>query len=186
MKLTGLIQDKKGNLHALADLYPERARFFALCGSQKFEEALAMCQRKIAESPRAFEGYNDMAFVLGAMGNPSEQLKYKNKAVELAPRNPGLYFSRAMLHYKMANYAAAIPDFTRCAELDRNDQVVGPGNYLYRADCHRRLGNYDAALADCALVPDDFDFPGFLGHFEGTKHHLLAEIERERHTTPRP
>ena len=89
------------------------------------------------------------------------------------------HYSRADLLYEMGEYAAAISDFTRSAELD-HEQALGAANYLYRADCHRRLGNYAAAIADCARVPDDFDFPGFLGYRNGSKHHLLAEIARDR------
>ena len=51
-------------------------------------------------------------------------------------------------------------------------------NYLYRAECHFRLGNYDAALADCALVPDDFDFPGFRNRPNGSKQLILDDIKR--------
>lgn len=79
----------------------------------------------------------------------------------------------------MGDYAAAIGDFTRAAELGQ-DEGFGPMNYLYRTDCHRRLGNDDQAIADCKLVPDDFDFPGFLGRPDRSKHNLLAEIERRR------
>ena len=120
-----------------------------------------------------------MASVLELMKKPKEALPYRNKVVELAPECTMSYFARADLLYTMGDYAAAIPDFTRSAELDR-EQAIGPANFLYRADCHRRLGNFEQAIADCALVPDDFDFPGFLGQWEGTKHHLLAEIKRER------
>ncbi|MGH7013387.1 MAG: tetratricopeptide repeat protein [Stellaceae bacterium] len=172
--------DPDGSRLPVTEIESCHQRLVELCKAKRFQEGLALGDQQITKNPLNFRGYANKAFVLGWMGNHAEQIKYKNKAVELAPQNPGLYFSRALLHYNMGNYAAAIPDFTRCAELDKEDQVVGPGNYLHLADCHRRLGNYAAAIADCSLVPDNFDFPGFLGHFEGTKRHLLAEIERER------
>lgn len=89
------------------------------------------------------------------------------------------HYSRADLFYALGNYAAAIPDFTRAAELER-DPLMRALYLLYRADCHRRLGNHDAAIVDCAQIPDDFAFPGFLGQGEAGKHHLLAEIARAR------
>gem|GEM_PF-5511078 len=92
------------------------------------------------------------------------------------------YYSRADLLYEMGEYAAAISDFTCSAELD-HEQAIGAVNFLYRADCHRRLGNYAAAIADCARIPDDYAFPGFLGHRNGSKHHLLAEIARDQGAT---
>lgn len=155
---------------------------FALCKAKRFDEALEICRLEVAEKPDQAGGYQLMASVLELMKNPTAALPYRNKVIELDPESTTSYFARADLLYSMGNYTAAIADFTRSAELDR-EQALGPANYLYRADCHRRLGNYAQAIADCALVPDDFDFPGFLGQWEGTKHHLLAEIERERGTS---
>jgi tetratricopeptide (TPR) repeat protein len=112
------------------------------------------------------------------MDRHAEARPFRDKVVELAPDTMS-YYSRADLLYEMGEYAAAIPDFTRSTELD-HEQVLGAANFLYRADCHRRLGNFAEAVADCARVPDNFDFPEFLGHRNGSKHHLLAEIARER------
>jgi len=152
---------------------------FDLCEAQHFDEALQICRSELARNPNDAAGYRHTAIVLELMNNMIEALSYRNKVVELAPECTMSYFARADLLYRMGNYAAAIADFTRSAELDR-EQTLGPTNYLYRADCHRRLGDYERAIADCAQVPDDFDFPGFLGQWEGSKHHLLAEILHER------
>jgi tetratricopeptide (TPR) repeat protein len=152
---------------------------FELCRTKRFDEALQICRGEIADNPSEAGGYGLMAAVLRAMGNPTAALPYRNKVVELEPGKVTSHYALADLLYDMGDYAAAIVAFTRTAELDDGD-FYGPASYLYRADCHRRLGNYEAAIADCQLVPDDFDFPGFLGYWEGTKHHLLAEIERER------
>jgi len=166
---------------------PEGAAYnhpiFDLCQAKRFADALQMCRQEIADDPTSPAGYRHMGSVLKLMGCHAEALPYRNKVVELAPNCTISYYSRADLLYEMGEYAAAIPDFTRSAELD-HEQALGPANYLYRADCHRRLGNYAEAVADCARVPDDFDFPGFLGHWEGSKHHLLAEIARERGEIP--
>ena len=154
---------------------------FDLCGAKRFDDALTICRQEIADKPGEPEGYRHAAVVLEQMGRHAEALPCRDKVVELAPESTMSYYSRADLLYQMGEYAAAIPDFTRSAELD-HEQALGAANFLYRADCHRHLGNYAKAIADCARVPDDFDFPGFLGHWEGSKHHLLAEIARERVT----
>ena len=152
---------------------------FDLCGANRFDDALAICRREIAANPSDPAGYRHAAVVLERMDRRAEARRFRDKVVELAPDCTRSYYSRADLLYEMGEYAAAIPNFTRSAELD-HEQALGAANYLYRADCHRRLRNYAAAIADCALVPDDFDFPGFLGHRNGSKHHLLAEIARDR------
>lgn len=155
---------------------------FDLCRAKKFDDAAEVCRSKIAADPQGASGYGLMASVLELAGKHREALPYRDREVALSQNSTMSYFSRALLHYRLGNYTAAIPDFTRSAELDR-EQAIGPANYLYRADCHRHLGNFDRAIGDCSLVPDDFDFPGFLDQWEGTKHHLLAEIERERSGT---
>ncbi len=155
---------------------------FDLCKEKRFDEALELCRRQIDENPDCVIGYGNMASVFELMKKRDEAVPYRNKVIELDPLSTMSYYARADLFYEMGDYRAAIADFTRSAELD-HQQVLGPANYLYRADCYRRLGEYDNAIADCALVPDDFDFPGFLGQWEGTKHHLLAEIARERGQT---
>ncbi len=152
---------------------------FDFCRAQRYDEALELCRAKISNRPEDAIAHMEMAYVLQSMKNWAEALEYRSKVVELRPDCVASYYSRADLLYAMGDYAAAIPDFTRAAELD-HEQAFGPVNFLYRADCHRRLGNYDQALADCALVPDGYDFPGFLGIRGGGKEHLLAEIARDR------
>lgn len=152
---------------------------FDLCRAGRYDEALAISRAKISESPTEATGYRWVGDVLQLMQQLPEALPYRHKVVELQPDSIASYFSRADLLYQMGDYAAAIPDFTRAAALD-HEQAFGPVNFLYRADCHRRLGNYEQALADCALVPDGYDFPGFLGVRGGGKELLLAEIARER------
>jgi len=152
---------------------------FDLCRAKRFDEALEICRAGIAEKPMDALSYRQMGDVLHSMKKLPEALSYRNKVVELAPTCVTSYFSRADLLYDMGDYAAAIADFTHAIEVDHNRDFE-PINLLYRADCYRHLGEYDKAMADCALVPDDFGFPGFLRQREGTKHHLLAEIARER------
>jgi tetratricopeptide (TPR) repeat protein len=155
---------------------------FDLCKAKRFDEAINICEQEIAQNPAEPAGYRHKASVLELMRKLPEAAQYRDKVVELRPDCVASYFSRADLRYAMGDYASAIPDFTRAAELD-HEQAFGPVNFLYRADCHRRLGNYDQALADCALVPDGYDFPGFLGVRGGGKEYLLAEIARDRGQT---
>ncbi len=154
---------------------------FALCHAKRFDEALALCHREIAENPERPAGYRHAAIVFQEMGRNADARAFRDKVVELAPNCTMSYYSRADLLYEIGDYAAAIPDFTRSAEID-HEQAIGAVNFLYRADCHRRLGNLAEAMADCARIPDDYDFPGFLGYPNGSKRHLLAEIARDRAT----
>lgn len=152
---------------------------FDLCKARRFDEALSLCRQEIADRPVETAGYRHMASALELMQTHAEAIPYRDKLIELEPHFAANYFSRADLYYGMGRYASAVRDFSRAAELD-HDRAFGSLIFLYRADCHRRLGDYDKAISDCALVPDDFEFPGFLGQRAGGKRHLLAQIARER------
>jgi tetratricopeptide (TPR) repeat protein len=150
-----------------------------LCRERRFGEAIEIARNEILRTPRDANGYRLMALVLELMGDRKAALSYRDKVVEISPEAAMSYYSRADLFYALQDYAAAIADFTRATELER-DPLFRALYLLHRADCHRRLGSHDAAIADCAQIPDDFTFPGFLGQGDAGKHHLLAEIARER------
>jgi tetratricopeptide (TPR) repeat protein len=147
---------------------------FELCRAKQFDDALDLCRMEITANPDKPEGYRHMAIVWESCDQLARALPYRSKVIDLVPQGAS-HYSRGDLLYRMGRFDAAIVDFSRAMELDPSLDAL---MYLYRADCHRRLGNYAQALADCAHVPDDFDFPGFLGQWEGSKRHLLAEIER--------
>jgi tetratricopeptide (TPR) repeat protein len=149
---------------------------FRLCKEKRFDDARDLCRKEIDANPEAPEGYRHMAIVWELSGEHAEALPYRSKVIDLAPQGVS-YYNRADILYRMGRYEAAIADFTRAMEFDPSLDAL---MYLYRADCYRCLGNYEQAIADCALVPDDFGFPGFLGQWEGGKGDLLAQIERER------
>jgi tetratricopeptide (TPR) repeat protein len=154
---------------------------FELCKAKRFDEALQLCKDDIARKPDNAMGYRHMADVLELAQRHVEALPFRNKVLELEPDSAANYFGRGDLFYQTGNYSAAIQDFSKAAELDRPG-ALSPLADLYRADCHRQLKAYDAAIAACQRVPDDFNFPGFLGERAGGKKHLLAAIARERAT----
>ncbi len=164
---------------ATVGISPATREIFDLARQGRFDEALALCQARLAENPLDAGYQQSIAGVYHLMKRWPEALRHQDKAIALMTNKTIGHFGRADIYYEMGDYAAAIADFTRLAEVG-HDEGFGPYSYLYRADCHRRLGNYAQALADCAPVPDDFDFPGFLGYWEGGKHHLLAAIADDR------
>ncbi|HEX3972046.1 MAG TPA: tetratricopeptide repeat protein [Stellaceae bacterium] len=152
---------------------------FELCKAKRFDEALHLCKDDIAQKPDDPASYRHMADVLELAQRPKEALPFRDKVLELAPNSAASYFSRGDLFYQTGNYPGAIQDFSKAAELDSHG-ALSPLAHLYRADCHRRLKAYDEAITDCQRVPDNFNFPGFLGERAGGKQHLLAAIARER------
>jgi len=149
-----------------------------LLKQKKFEAARALADQHIQRSPQDSLGYSMRARIHERTGNECGAIADRNRIVALFPASAGSYFSRARTHMRFGQYDAAIPDFSKAAELD--DGWYGPAINLYRAECHYQLGHYDAALADCEHVPDDYAFPGFRGHPDGSKHHIIADIRAAR------
>jgi tetratricopeptide (TPR) repeat protein len=154
-------------------------RLHNLCLAGDFTTALSMCEAVIRQQPDQPRGYHWRGGTLQQMGRFQDALIDFNKLVDLAPTQTYAYRARTSALFDLGRYGEAIDDYTRSADLDK-DQFFGAVNYLYRAECHFRLGDYDAALADCARVPDDFDFPGFRDRPDGSKNLILTDIERIR------
>ncbi|HUN51517.1 MAG TPA: tetratricopeptide repeat protein [Candidatus Sulfotelmatobacter sp.] len=144
-----------------------------------FVGALALCDEAIRQQPDQPHGYQRRGGTLRQMGRLNEALAGFNKLVELVPDREYAYYGRGTVLFELGRYAEAVADYSRSAELD-HDQFFGAVNYLYRAECYFRLGDYEAALADCARVPDDFDFPGFRNRPNGSKQLIIDDIERIR------
>ncbi len=80
---------------------------FALCHAKRFDEALALCHREIAENPERPAGYRHAAIVFQEMGRNADARAFRDKVVELAPDCTMSYYSRADLLYEIGDWGAA-------------------------------------------------------------------------------
>jgi tetratricopeptide (TPR) repeat protein len=151
-----------------------------LSGIGKHGEALALCDKIIANWPHAYTGHHRKAHVLDMMGEKDLPLKSAYRVIELLPEDAFPYYSRARMLMARHRYADAISDFNKAEPRDAKDQWFGPMIPLLRAECHLKLGHLDACEADCAKVPDDFVYPSFRGLMNGSKHHVLYDVRRLR------
>ena len=76
--------------------------------------------------------------------DPTEQLAYYERAIELDPDTAYYYRLRAFAYYALEDYEAALSDFDRAIELEPDN----PNAYVDRAFAHQDLGDDEAALAD--------------------------------------
>jgi tetratricopeptide (TPR) repeat protein len=142
--------------------------------SGRFDEGLRQCAALIEEDPGSFLGYVYRARIYCAMHRGDDALADLDKFVALKPDNPGSYWTRGLLLMELRRLQPAIDDFTQA--LSFNDDFFDDALHLLRAQCELRLGLFEAARADCAEVPDDYVLPGLLGHREGRKSDVMAEI----------
>src|SRR5258705_218206 len=71
-----------------------------------------------------------------------------SKALLMVSKSVTAYFYRGLVHQSRKEYAEAIADFTRAAELDSTESA-----YLYaRCTAHLGKGDAQAAVDDCTRV----------------------------------
>lgn len=110
---------------------------------------------RFAEAGRDFQSAHDLGLrngevlgglgiALGAMGRFDSSLVMLDRAIELEPRRPALYFNRAVTYLNLGRPREALGDLDRERELAR---VVSPGHAMVRGHAELRLGNARGALA---------------------------------------
>ena len=86
-----------------------------------------------------------------------------DRAIELDPKDAGLYHDRALARGDMGNQLAAISDFNDAIRLDTLSDLSLPNAYENRGDAHMKAGDYKEAVADFTqLIKLRLDVEGFL------------------------
>lgn len=107
-------------------------------------------QPKIEASPVPTQKTPDFAFYQNrananfVMGEYDTAITDYNKAIELNPKEPDVYFSRGLAHFNKASYTPAIADFDKVIELDPKEAMA----YFKRGNALEKTGNFEKALSD--------------------------------------
>jgi TonB family protein len=104
-------------------------------------------QPKIEASPQKtpdFAFYQNRANANFVMGEYDTAISDYNKAIELNPKEPDVYFSRGLAHFNKSSYAPAIADFDKVIELDPKEAMA----YFKRGNALEKTGNFEKALTD--------------------------------------
>jgi len=94
--------------------------------------------------PPDFAFYQNRANSNFVMGEYDAAIADYNKAVELNPKEPDIYFSRGLAHFNKQSYTPAIADFDKVIELDPKEAMA----YFKRGNALEKTGNFEKALAD--------------------------------------
>ena len=138
---------------------------------------LELMNDRIRDNPADPISYGDRHLAWVNLGRRDLALNDLNAAIDLAPTNSGMYFSRGVVLRDLGRYVEAVADFDKAFSLDEEKRLGSFGS-LFRADCHARLGNEEAAVLDCADLPADHWTPGFMGLPGGSKEDVVAEFRR--------
>ena len=119
------------------------ARGMALMKKNNLEDALKDLQEAINLSP-SWQFYEGVAQLFEAKHEWSEVLKNIERAIELDPKAPVPYASRAYVELRYRQYDKVIADAGRAISLDHNTTMA----YIARANAFIRLKRYEDADKD--------------------------------------
>lgn len=107
-------------------------------------------------------GFANYGWVLSRMKPPKakEAIDAYNKAIQLEPENPGLYYGMAWAHYYSQDYTDAIADFEKAGSMDKNllpdcRSGIGWSQYFLAVNADRNSPNFaktKAAMAQAEAI----------------------------------
>lgn len=107
-------------------------------------------QPKIEATPVQVKKEPDFAFYQNrananfVMGEYDTAITDYNRAIELNPKEPSVYFSRGLAHFNKQSYTPAIADFDMVIQLDPKEAMA----YFKRGNALEKTGNFERALGD--------------------------------------
>jgi Tfp pilus assembly protein PilF len=104
-------------------------------------------------------GFANYGWVLSRMKPPkaAEAKAAYNKAIELEPSNPGLYYGMAWAHYYAQDYQDAVADFEKAGSMDKNllpdiRSGIGWSQYFIAVNANRNSPNFTQTKAALAAA----------------------------------
>jgi tetratricopeptide (TPR) repeat protein len=134
-------------------LTPEQVTLYTQCQKSPPDERIKPCSDAIESG--LFSGLElaglhlDRALGFEAAGDGNSALLDYNRAVVLAPTNPGMYFNRGVFFAAGGNYDAALRDYAAALRLDPGyvAALYNRGRVLeYRGDTAAALADFSAGI----------------------------------------
>ena len=103
-------------------------------------------------------------------GDYARALQMYNRAIEVAPGEPGLHYRRAYVYGRSGHYMSAINDLTMVIQADENNaKLKFPAARKFRAECYAVSGLLSKAVEDYTFLLRKNPGSGKLWHY-------LAEV----------
>ena len=135
----------KSKLLGQMDGHYRVCRFECLQTLGKLDEAISELDQIVESKPPILDHWlSKRANLLEATNRPDKALADWNKAIELNPKKPGHWASRARLLEHLHRYDEAIADYSHLLKLDPSEETI----YFKRGKLYLATGKYKLALAD--------------------------------------
>jgi tetratricopeptide (TPR) repeat protein/serine/threonine protein kinase len=113
----------------------------------RFPEALADYQRVLELRPADLGGHNELAWLLATcpdskLRDPDRAVKLAGKAVELSPKNGGVWNTLGVAHYRAGDHKAAVAALLKSRDLRRGGDA---SDSLFLAMAYGKLGDHEQA-----------------------------------------
>ncbi|HEY8561074.1 MAG TPA: TonB family protein [Pyrinomonadaceae bacterium] len=94
--------------------------------------------------PPDYTFYQNRANANFVIGEYDSAITDYNKAIELNPKEPDVFFSRGLAYFNKQSYTPAIADFDKVIELDPKEAMA----YFKRGNALEKTGSFERALTD--------------------------------------
>lgn len=134
----------------------------SLVRSDKFSEAISICERHIAEWPDFIkdQAWHDLAYVLWCSGAQSDAINAISTAIALAPNDAAHRDARARWALELRKFEITIADCTVLLEIEksRNSEAFVDAAHVLRGFALVGLNSLEAARADMLLIRGEGPF----------------------------
>jgi WD40 repeat protein/tetratricopeptide (TPR) repeat protein len=130
--------------------------------------------RELFSESRAALRYCELGKWLGEAGHRSESERAYDRAVELAPDNSNVWFSRAYYYGAQGQHDRAIAVYTKLIELDPTNSAA----WNNRGVCYENLGELDKALENYSKALELKPTDALPWHNRGRIHARLGQWDK--------
>ena len=114
----------------------------------EYDKAIDACTAMIqSPDPQTYRNFYNRGFAYSKKEQYDNAIADYTTAIELAPRNGGIYEARASAYESTKQYDKAIGDWSKAVSIAPSEY-----NYLHRAGLYRNSGRYREAIADYGKV----------------------------------
>ena len=148
----------------LISVHPDEAKAHTIFGDflyneRKLEEAKSHFKKAVELDERPFPIWNQLIIIEAELDQYDSVLAVTNKALELFPNQPALYYYKGIAHLQLKDYNAAIEDFQTGRKMVVDNPALLNQFYISLGDAYNEVKKYEESDAafEAALKIDSND-----------------------------
>jgi tetratricopeptide (TPR) repeat protein len=130
-----------------------------------FKKGAPYFEKSVSADPFSDVGYSARQISRQFFGDLPGALSDANKALQISPKKPVLYFNRGVVNWELGKFPAALTDFNQAITLhqpifalknDDEDEIeFSKLAHYYRGAAYEKLNKYSQALSDYTIAVQD-------------------------------